>query len=93
MDAVVLKGSITGGMTDDEFFKFCTENPDLRIERNSNLEIIIMSPVGTLSAYSSGAALVELANWNRKEKRGIVFDSSVVLPCRTDPYFRPMLPG
>ena len=46
MDVVVLKDSITGGITDDEFLKFCLENPDLRIERNSNLEIIITSPVG-----------------------------------------------
>jgi Uma2 family endonuclease len=85
MDAVVLKGSITGGMTDEEFFKFCAENPDLRIERNSNLEIIIMSPVGTLSAYSSGRAFVQLSNWNESGRNGLVFDSSVgfTLPDRS----------
>lgn len=77
MDVVVLKDSITGGMTDEEFLKFCLENPDLRIERNSNLEIIIMSPVGTLSAYSSGEAFVQLANWSKGTGEGIVFDSSV----------------
>jgi Uma2 family endonuclease len=51
MDALVLKDSITGSMTDEEFLKFCLENPDLRIERNNNLEIIIMSPVTSLSGF------------------------------------------
>lgn len=85
MDAIILKDSVTGSMTDDEFLKFCLENPDLRIERNSNLEIILMSPVNTLSAYSSGAAFTELAIWNKKEGRGLVFDSSAgfTLPDRS----------
>ena len=49
MEALVLRDSITGSMTNQEFFKFCLEKAGLRIERNSNLEIIIMSPVSTLS--------------------------------------------
>lgn len=78
MEAVVLRDSVTGQVTDEEFLRFCLENPDLRIERNSNLEIIIMSPVGTLSGYSSGQAFAQLAEWNKKSKNtGLVFESSV----------------
>lgn len=76
MDTVILKGSVTGSMTDDEFLRFCQDNQDLRIERNSNLEIIIMSPVSTLSSYSSGAVFSELAAWNKINREGVVFDSS-----------------
>ena len=76
MDAVILKDSITNRMTDDEFLRFCLENPDLRIERDRNLNIIIMPPVTTLSAYSSGAAFTELSIWNKRFKKGYTFDSS-----------------
>lgn len=85
METIILKDSVTGNMSDEEFLRFCLENPDLRIERNSNLEIIIMSPVSTLSGYSSSAAFAELALWNKKSGRGIVFDSSTgfTLPDRS----------
>lgn len=85
MDTVILRGSVTGSMTDEEFFRFCQDNPDLRIERNSNLEIVIMSPVTTLSAHSSGAIFAELAIWNKQTGRGFAFESSAgfTLPDRS----------
>jgi len=85
MDALVLKDSITGSMTDGEFLKFCLENPGLRIERNTNLEIIIMSPVTSLSGFFSAEVCGQLRDWNKKSKTGIVFDSSAgfTLPDRS----------
>lgn len=85
MDALVLRDSITGSMTDEEFLKFCLENPGLRIERNSNLEIIIMSPVSSLSGLHSSEIFIQLANWSKKDGRGLVFDSSTgfTLPDRS----------
>jgi Uma2 family endonuclease len=73
---IILKDRVTSKMTDEEFLWFCLENKDLRIERNSNREIIFMSPVSTLSAYSSGAAFNQLSNWALNDGRGIAFDSS-----------------
>ena len=85
MDLFVLKDSVTGGLTDDEFLRFCLENPDLRIERNNNLEILIMSPVTTKYSFYSGAAYAQLFNWSLTDKRGIAFDSSAgfTLPDRS----------
>ena len=85
MEALVLRDSITGSMTDQEFFKFCLENAGLRIERNSNLEIIIMSPVSTLSGLHSSEVFGQLYQWNAKDRNGIVFDSSTgfTLPDRS----------
>ena len=82
---VVLKDSITGSLTDEEFYRFCLENKDLRIERNSNLEIIIMSPVSSLSGLHSSEIFFQLASWSRKDGRGLVFDSSTgfTLPDRS----------
>jgi len=85
MEAIILKDRITSNMTDEEFLWFCIENKDLRIERNSNLEIIIMSPVTTKSNYGSGAAFAQLYMWSLKSKHGYAFDSSTgfTLPDRS----------
>ena len=34
-------------LTEDEFWNFCQNNPDLRIERTAGGEIEIMPPTGT----------------------------------------------
>lgn len=85
MDAVVLKDRFTTGMTDEEFLWFCLENKDLRIERNSNLEIIIMSPVSSKSGNWSGEVFRQLANWAMQQGGGVHFDSSTgfTLPDRS----------
>ena len=85
METLVLRDSVTGSMTDEEFLRFCVENPGLRIERNSNLEIIIMSPVSTLSGLHSSEVFGQLFQWNKKNRKGLVFDSSTgfTLPDRS----------
>ena len=42
-------------MTDDEFFEFCQLNPDLRIERTAEGEIIMRSPAGGETANRTAA--------------------------------------
>jgi Uma2 family endonuclease len=85
MEALILRDSITGSMTDEEFLRFCLENPGLRIERNSNLEIVIMSPVSTLSGLHSSEIFGQLYQWNKRYGKGVVFDSSTgfTLPDRS----------
>jgi Uma2 family endonuclease len=76
MDVFVLKDSVTGRMTDEEFLRFCLENPDLRIERNSNLEIVIMSPTYSKGGFQSGEVFRQLSNWSVQSSKGLTFDSS-----------------
>ncbi|MEZ4824974.1 MAG: hypothetical protein R3C61_01570 [Bacteroidia bacterium] len=38
-------------MSDGELFEFCADNPQLRIERDSRKNIIIMSPADGESGY------------------------------------------
>jgi Uma2 family endonuclease len=85
MNGLVLKDSVTRHMTDDEFLRFCQENPTLRIERNSDLEVTIMSPVSTLSGSHSSEIFGQLYLWNRQNSNGLVFDASVgfTLPDRS----------
>lgn len=76
MDAFVLRDSVTGNMSDEEFFTFCAENPELRIERTSNLQIRITSPSTTLGGKFNSEILRQLLNWNIQSDSGEVFDSS-----------------
>lgn len=76
MTAILLDDSAGRKMSDAEFERFCREHPDLRIERNSNLEISIMSPNTPLSGLHGAEILVQLMNWNSKDKTGVVFDAT-----------------
>ncbi|MBX2897763.1 MAG: Uma2 family endonuclease [Cyclobacteriaceae bacterium] len=85
MNAIVLKDEFTSQLTDEQFFWFCQQNKDQRIERNSNHEIIIMSPVTSRSGNHSGEIFRQLANWSVLNGTGIHFDSSAgfTLPDRS----------
>ncbi|WPP50375.1 Uma2 family endonuclease [Catalinimonas niigatensis] len=72
----VLRGKVIHQMTDDEFYQFCTDNPELRLERNEHQEIIIMSPTGTTSGFNSSECFGQLYLWNKQTKLGKTFDSS-----------------
>jgi|HubBroStandDraft_1064217.scaffolds.fasta_scaffold04321_6 Uma2 family endonuclease len=65
------------GMTDDEYFQFCASNPDVRIERSAEGDILIMPPVGGESSFRNNELSAELRIWARKDGRGRAFDSSV----------------
>lgn len=63
-------------MSSEEFFRFCGANPEWRIERTADGEIIIMPPAGPESSYDSLEASAELRQWAKRDGRGKVFDSS-----------------
>ena len=69
-------------MNDDAYYKFCAANPNLRIERSPQGEIIIVPPAGGESDYRSTEAVIQLGSWAKKEGRGKAFGSSVefILP-------------
>ncbi|WP_324670752.1 Uma2 family endonuclease [Hymenobacter sp. GOD-10R] len=74
--SLVLRGPYLGKMTDDEFFDFCQQHPELRIERTANHEILIMSPTGSRSGKRNFELLVELGIWHKANPLGEAFDSS-----------------
>jgi Uma2 family endonuclease len=61
---------------DDEFYDFCMANPDLRIERSAQGEIIIVPPAGGESDHHSLELGAQLRNWAKKDKRGKAFGST-----------------
>lgn len=48
-------GRVIQQMSDGEFFDFCMKHPDLRIERDSEGDLIIMPPSGGETGRSNSA--------------------------------------
>ena len=71
-------------MNDEEFFEFCQLNPELRIERTSEGDIIVMSPTGGKTGRRNAKLIVAFGRWAEKDGSGQFFDSSTefILPNR-----------
>jgi Uma2 family endonuclease len=63
-------------LTDDQFYKLCRNNPDLKFERNAHGELIIMPPTGGETGRRNTNLIIDVGNWNRRAQLGQVFDSS-----------------
>lgn len=61
---------------EDQFLRLCSANGDLRLERASTGEIIIMAPAGSESGFKSGEVFYSLKAWSKNDRTGLAFDSS-----------------
>ena len=79
---LVLRARPALRVSDDEFFEFCQQNRDLRIEQTAGGEWIIMVPTGGETGSRNNEVSRQLGNWAREDDTGIAFDSSTgyVLP-------------
>ena len=65
-----------GRFTDGEFFEFCRQNPELRVERDEDGQIYFQMPTGTKTSIRNADLVIEIGIWNRLAKRGKVTDSN-----------------
>ncbi len=63
-------------LSDDQLFEFCAVNRDLRIERSSGGDLIVMSPAGGETSDRNAEITLQLGLWAKRDGRGRVFDSS-----------------
>ncbi len=63
-------------MTDDQLFRFCAKNELLRVERDSNGDLILMSPSGLEGDDANAEIITELRIWARNDGRGKGFGSN-----------------
>lgn len=70
-------------LTDEQFWQLCQRNRDYCFERNAQGDLIVMSPTGSDTGRRNLDIIVQLGNWNKKNKLGVAFDSSTgfKLPC------------
>ncbi len=59
-----------------EFQELCAAQPDLRLERTSQGELIQMAPAGSETGHRNFELAGQLWAWNRKWGLGVAFDSS-----------------
>lgn len=70
-----IKGSYIERMTDEEFFRFCQDNRDVKFERTASGQIIVMSPTTFITGDRNHEILYQLRKWNKKFKQGRAVDS------------------
>jgi Uma2 family endonuclease len=63
-------------ISEQQFYDFCRTNPDLRIERNANGEIIIMPPAFADTGNRNSRVSGQLFVWSEADGTGEAFDSS-----------------
>ncbi|MBW8051739.1 MAG: Uma2 family endonuclease [Cytophagales bacterium] len=66
----------SANLTEEQFFLLCSENKEIRFERDKHQNIIIMAPTGSLTSSGHSGINAQLWYWNKRTKSGQVFDSS-----------------
>ena len=68
-------------LDDDEFYEFCRQNDQLKIERDSEGTIYVMSNTGGTTGILNAIISYWLMHWHLTNKLGHVFDSSTEYFC------------
>jgi len=76
LNQIVVRTSNILALDDDELFRLCAANQNLRIERDADGNLIFMAPTGGETSSRNSEINTELALWNRKTGLGKVFDSN-----------------
>jgi Uma2 family endonuclease len=63
-------------MTDEELMRFCAANDGLRVEREPNGEILVMTPANSKTSKMNMRIGRLLDAWAEEDGRGVAFDSS-----------------
>jgi Uma2 family endonuclease len=63
-------------LSDRQFAQLCENHPDIKFERNSRGELIIMPPTGGETGNRNASLIVKLGIWNERHQLGYLFDSS-----------------
>jgi Uma2 family endonuclease len=73
---VVVRLQPVVNLTEDQFFEFCQINHNLRIERNAQGELSIMTLTGSETGDRNAEITMQLRIWAKRDKTGKSFDSS-----------------
>ncbi|MEG4985046.1 Uma2 family endonuclease [Microcoleus sp. BR0-C5] len=86
MSAITLNLNSIIKLTSEQFYQLCEENPDLKLERSANGELIAMPPTGGETGRSNSKFNLQIGLWNEQTQLGEAFDSSTgfTLPNKAD---------
>ena len=74
MTAITLNLNSIIKLTSEQFYQLCEENPELKLERNANGELIVMPPTGGETGKRNLTAGAQLWTWNEQTELGEAFD-------------------
>jgi Uma2 family endonuclease len=63
-------------VTNEQFWELSRSNPELRMERTADGELIVMPPTGSEGGNRNAEITTDIGIWNRQTGLGKVFDSS-----------------
>ncbi len=63
-------------MSDEELLRFCAANDTVRVERDANGEILVMTPSGSRTSSMNSRITRLLDEWADADRCGIAFDSN-----------------
>jgi Uma2 family endonuclease len=63
-------------LDEEQFFRFCQQNKDLRIERTAEGDLEVMPPAGWETGHRNLKLAVQLGTWAEQDNTGIATDSS-----------------
>jgi len=72
----LLQVSTRRRVTQAQYRAFCEANPDLRIERSAEGELIVTAPAHSRSGNQNIALSAQLYDWAKQDGSGVAFDSS-----------------
>jgi Uma2 family endonuclease len=86
MEIITLNFKHIEPFTEDEFYHFCLDNPELTFERSAFGQIIIMANTGGKTGRLNAKIAIRLGIWNETHQLGETFDSSTTfhLPSGAD---------
>lgn len=76
MDTLIVSVPPSTQLTDRQFYDLCLANPDLKIERTAQGELIFMPPTGGETGKRNATLTSRFVIWNESANLGEVFDSS-----------------
>lgn len=65
-------------LTERQFKRLCADNPDLKFELSAKKDLIIVPPTLPDTDWRNSDLNFEVVKWSKKDKTGIVFDSSTI---------------
>ncbi len=65
-------------LTEEQFAELCRNHADAKFELSAQGELIVMPPTSLESGYRNTDLTTDVNIWSRKDKTGIVFDSSTM---------------
>ncbi len=76
-------------LTDDAFYALCQANPEIKFERTSSGELMIVPPTGGETGRRNSELTFQLQAWNRQSQLGVAFDSSTMFQLPNGAYRSP----